>query len=308
MKSSKKTNNNTGIEYEYGTSLFLLTRKQYVFGKKLTTKEQEFLDTILSHPKIAQIREIADAASIGFKDFWLQRIDDYLNRCEIIDLTQNDHYGPADTGFFENGNYVDGPSVKYNNTCQANISGKTALETFGSSYDWNKVKETRTSAFILYNTKMYGSADNWFRQNKRCPITSEVTGEIRDTFIDAFNSCKDREKRIQFLKHGLNIEQNTPSYFICKYVKRKGRITMKCTDMPNFEDDTLGMIKAGRWKGYVGFFTEDEDKPVFKMQVKFNNGFLEEAKETIRDRIDLGCNIYARVGNPLTSWNFSLCR
>jgi hypothetical protein len=44
--------------------------------------------------------------------------------------------------------------------------------------------------------------------------------------------------------------------------------------------------------------------PIGKMQVKFNNGFLEKAKGRFADiTID---DISVKIGSPLSSWNFNL--
>ena len=83
---------------------------------------------------------------------------------------------------------------------------------------------------------------------------------------------------------------------------------MKYSDAPTYDKTMLNNVVAKKWKGsYIGFFRGEEDKPIYKMQVKFNNGILERANEGTKGAIQLDNNLYAKIGNPLTSWNFFLC-
>lgn len=310
MTLTKQPNNNPGIEQEYAYFI-KLTKEKELLGYSLTWQEKESINEVLNHPKITLIHQIEnDTNDVALDE---ETINLLKNGAEVVLSTQDDSCGPADVVLYEPGSKKAkyGTSVKNGNKCQSNISGQTAMIMFGSTFPWDEMKYDIYEKYLEEaKTKKGEDPKNWFRTRFKSHVVEETIDCIRDIFIDGFNKPENKDKSLSFLKHALNSydDNETTPYNICRYQKKSGKWTMKYGAAPTYDKTMLSNVVAKKWKGsYVGFFRGEEDKPIYKMQVKFNNGILERANEGTKGAIQLDNNLYAKIGNPLTSWNFFLC-
>ena len=279
-------NNNVGVEYEFALYYFLLDKEfQDTFNKL----------TILNHIKKDKILQIIE----NQRDNVYQQIanDIYSPYKYVYLATQDDTVGPSDIVLYENddgtGNVL-GVSVKYNNSCNANMTSQYFLRDIDKS-ELKQFQKEQTNKHIQYQIDTRGHATNWFRQRKysTTPYSNAYIDAIRDRVIyNWYNGGINKQNIIDKL-----YQTDSPiNYEVWKFTKKK----LKVLEKPNIAVSACD-IEVGKYKGsYVGFY--NNGNLICKMQVKFNNGILERATPDTKDVICIN-DIYMKMGDAFGSWN-----
>lgn len=279
-------NNNIGVEYEFALYYLLLDKEfQDTFNKL----------TILNHIKKDKILQIIE----NQRDNVYQQIanDIYSSYKYVYLATQDDTVGPSDIVLYENddgtGNIL-GLSVKYNNSCNVNMSSQYFLTENDKEYLKNIQKEY-TNRHIEYQLNNRGNVTNWFRVRKysTTPYSTGIIDAIRECVIIRWKyGYIDKQNVIDKL-----YQTDSPiNYEVWKFTKKK----LKVLEKPNIAVSACD-IDIGKYKGsYVGFY--NNGNLICKMQVKFNNGILERATPDTKDVICID-DIYMKMGDAFGSWN-----
>lgn len=279
-------NNNIGIEYEFALYCLLLDKEfQDTFNKL----------TILNHIKKDKILQIIE----NQRDNVYQQIanDIYSSYKYVYLATQDDTVGPSDIVLYENddgtGNVL-GLSVKYNNSCNVNMSSQYFLRDIDKK-ELKRFQKEQTNKHIQYQIDTRGHATNWFRQRKYSTTTysNACIDAIRDRVIYRwYNGGINKQSIIDKL-----YQTDSPiNYEVWKFTKKK----LKVLEKPNIAVSACN-IDVGKYKGsYVGFYNNGD--LICKMQVKFNNGILERATPDTKDVICID-DIYMKMGDAFGSWN-----
>jgi hypothetical protein len=279
-------NNNVGVEYEFALYYLLLDKEfQDTFNKL----------TISNHIKKDKILQIIE----NQRDNVYQQIanDIYSSYKYVYLATQDDTVGPSDIVLYENddgtGNIL-GLSVKYNNSCNVNMSSQYFLTENDKEYLKNIQKEY-TNRHIEYQLNNRGNVTNWFRVRKysTTPYSTGIIDAIRECVIIRWKyGYIDKQNVIDKL-----YQTDSPiNYEVWKFTKKK----LKVLEKPNIAVSACD-IDIGKYKGsYVGFYNNGD--LICKMQVKFNNGILERATPDTKDVICID-DIYMKMGDAFGSWN-----
>jgi hypothetical protein len=279
-------NNNVGVEYEFALYYLLLDKEfQDTFNKL----------TISNHIKKDKILQIIE----NQRDNVYQQItNDIYSLYKYVYLaTQDDTVGPSDIVLYENddgtGNIL-GLSVKYNNSCNVNMSSQYFLTENDKEYLKNIQKEY-TNRHIEYQLNNRGNVTNWFRVRKysTTPYSTGIIDAIRECVIIRWKyGYIDKQNVIDKL-----YQTDSPiNYEVWKFTKKK----LKVLEKPNIAVSACD-IDIGKYKGsYVGFYNNGD--LICKMQVKFNNGILERATPDTKDVICID-DIYMKMGDAFGSWN-----
>jgi hypothetical protein len=279
-------NNNVGVEYEFALYYLLLYKEfQDTFNKL----------TISNHIKKDKILQIIE----NQRDNVYQQIanDIYSSYKYVYLATQDDTVGPSDIVLYENddgtGNIL-GLSVKYNNSCNVNMSSQYFLTENDKEYLKNIQKEY-TNRHIEYQLNNRGNVTNWFRVRKysTTPYSTGIIDAIRECVIIRWKyGYIDKQNVIDKL-----YQTDSPiNYEVWKFTKKK----LKVLEKPNIAVSACD-IDIGKYKGsYVGFYNNGD--LICKMQVKFNNGILERATPDTKDVICID-DIYMKMGDAFGSWN-----
>ena len=279
-------NNNVGVEYEFALYYLLLDKEfQDTFNKL----------TILNHIKKDKILQIIE----NQRDNVYQQIanDIYSSYKYVYLATQDDTVGPSDIVLYENddrtGNVL-GLSVKYNNSCNMNISSQYFLRYIDKS-ELKQYQKEQTNKHIQYQIETRGHATNWFRQRKysTTSYSNACIDAIRDRVIyNWYNGDINKQIIIDKL-----YQTDSPiNYEVWKFTKKK----LKVLEKPNIAVSACD-IEVDKYKGsYVGFY--NNGNLICKMQVKFNNGILERATPDTKDVIYID-DIYMKMGDAFGSWN-----
>jgi hypothetical protein len=279
-------NNNVGVEYEFALYYLLLDKEfQDTFNKL----------TISNHIKKDKILQIIE----NQRDNVYQQIanDIYSSYKYVYLATQDDTVGPSDIVLYENdvgtGNSL-GLSVKYNNSCNVNMSSQYFLTENDKEYLKNIQKEY-TNRHIEYQLNNRGNVTNWFRVRKysTTPYSTGIIDAIRECVIIRWKyGYIDKQNVIDKL-----YQTDSPiNYEVWKFTKKK----LKVLEKPNIAVSACD-IDIGKYKGsYVGFY--NNGNLICKMQVKFNNGILERATPDTKDVICID-DMYMKMGDAFGSWN-----
>lgn len=279
-------NNNVGVEYEFALYYLLLDKEfQDTFNKL----------TILNHIKKDKILQIIE----NHRDNVYQQIENdiYSSYKYVYLATQDDTVGPSDIVLYENndgtGNVL-GLSVKYNNSCNVNMSSQYFLRDIDKK-ELKRFQKEQTNKHIQYQIDTRGHAINWFRQRKysTTPYSNACIDAIRDRVIYRwYNGGINKQSIIDKL-----YQTDSPiNYEVWKFTKKK----LKVLEKPNIAVSACD-IDVGKYKGsYVGFY--NNGNLICKMQVKFNNGILERATPDTKDVICID-DIYMKMGDAFGSWN-----
>jgi hypothetical protein len=282
-----RRNINTGIEFEYALFYLLNSEKD---KKYFLSEIVEFHDCAQRIKHIINGTDISNLISKLSSQSWTNY---------IIKLgTQVDDIGPADLILENESNDQLGLSVKYENNCTLNVSGKYFL----TSESIDQLKSELYDACESYISQMsfdFGEVQNWFRQRKTSIVTDVYIDKIRDRIIDDWNSKHEVDKRNLLTKL---IHADSPiNFWVVKFIKNKNgySIDLNTTPVKILDPRTLVLTKEST--SYIGFKCQNE--LLAKMQVKFNNGIIEKAKG---NKIDFNVEgVLMKVGDPFGSWNFS---
>lgn len=281
-------NNNTGIEYEYAIFYKLLsTSDQISFRRNVIAKHRK-------HFEINQVIQKLDASTL--KQFVYNHFNGEPDKVSLT--TQNDNVGPSDIVIHSNHDWL-GLSIKYQNTCIANISSRYFITDEVRSSMKDKIFQMCTR-YIDEMRSTYGSADNWFRKRKKSRVTDEAIDLLRDEVIANWRYMTDDHKYeiTRMLFHA-----DSPIRFWQITLKKKIRnIELDIDRTPFLPSDSIQVSLKKHKSSYVAFYANQ--KLIGKMQIKFNNGILE--KGTKNDHKWCVDGKFIKQGDPFGSWNFNL--
>jgi len=285
-----KTNFNTGVEYEIALFRCLLLNDSEIRQVDAAIKKRcdaRAIESIIKRTSTASImRELKKR---------------FLTMIDVSFETQNDDVGPADVvmivkstaGMAEQL----GISVKYANACTLNITGRKFLTDLQIS-KLEQQLEKYTDEFISEMKRLYGNATNWFRTRKSCTVTDKFIDLIRDEVISNWSMKTDADK--ESILMAAYQEISPIPYWVFTYTRSASELD---TDPYKITPEKVPQVKLRKHeKSYVGFYLDE--KLIGKMQVKFNNGFVEKCKKIHPDRIVDGVRM--ALGRPFSSWNFNL--
>ena len=288
---SLKLNHNTGIEYEFGVGMALMLKSQY----------DDFLKNIVQdHPKKNKVMETYNIT----KDILskkLTNLEAMNNRYISFSPTQNDSLGPSDILVCNNKEILFGISIKHTNSNNWNPSAKNFLDTeiikklkliYIKDYLPKYIQDMRSRFGQCKLIK--GTRNTWSR--KRSSVTDDFIDLIRDELITSWEN-KDLSERKLILNKGFHV--NSPLKY---YVIEIGRKDYRLSDpkpISEIQDIYLEKYETS----YVAF--KVDDKILVKLQIKFNNGFIEKTKSSNNNKFKID-DIYFKNGDPFGSWNFNI--
>lgn len=277
-------NINTGVEYELAL-FYVLMKPQY---------QDYFLTEVLHRHPLGQ-HAIEISRTIVYKDV----SELTVNLTDLCLTTQDDTVGPSDIVLIYSDKRI-GLSVKYNNTCNVNISGSYFL-TKANIQHLSQIQKELTGSYMEEMTRTYGEVENWFRNRKRSKVTDQFIDQVRDQVISNWTTAK-LEQKSTIVNMFFQL-QSPIKYFIVKIgTIRSGRLPIEIQkNTPTGPDlDQIKVVKHST--SYIDFRSNDISLGL--LQIKFNNGFLEKSKGKSHDFL-LG-NQKAKYGSPFSSWNFSI--
>lgn len=290
-----ETNTNTGVEYEIALFYKLISNNadELAQVKRAIKKRNDSakVEEIISYTNTSKILTALRERGLTYKDASFE--------------TQNDEVGPADVVLFADDKSGKtqriGLSIKFANTCTLNVTGRK----FITDEQIRVLKEKYITKYIpefkVYMKATYGHAENWHR--KQHPITERMIDEIRDAVILNWPKVQNKVELMKNLFHDTSpIEFWVVNYSRTDYALKTKPSTI---DMSRANDVVVKKYQTS----YVAFYVDDVR--VGRMQVKFNNGFVESnfnhkglrKKQTCDFIVDGLEFIY---GQPFGSWNFSV--
>ena len=282
-----RQNINTGVEYEIALFYKLLSpvEQQMVVDAINSRFDKTKIYNIIEHTDIQQILDTLELRGLTLYDVSFE--------------TQNDNIGPSDIVLHvkdsNDKNQQIGISVKYANTCSLNVTGRR----FISELQISTLKEELpryTNMYIKEMSDKYGDINNWFRKRKPSSTTDEYIDLIRDAVIENWSNITDKPTLLSALFHC-----NSPIDFWVVTYNNNG-YTLK-TEPTTVEVDRAQDIVVRKYQtSYVAFYLND--RMIGRMQIKFNNGFIEKCKKQNPDLIYQ--NVKISYGKPFSSWNFSI--
>lgn len=282
-------NVNTGVEYEIALFYCLLTNNNERSQVMSAINKRENSVKINRIIKQTDITEILQALQ-----------NDCLELIDVTFETQNDEVGPADVVMKVKdkqgrGEKKIGISVKYANSCTLNVTGRNFLTDTQISDLKDRLAEY-TVKYIKEMESTYGDVKQWFRKRKPSNSTDQYIDLIRDAVIANWNNVCYKTTLLSALFHS----DSPIEYWVATYNK-KGYSLNTCPqtiDLNRVDDITLEKYQTS----YIGFFLDGA--MVGRMQVKFNNGFVEKCKKKQPDINYKGVKM--SYGQPFSSWNFSV--
>lgn len=281
-------NVNTGIEYEIALFFSLLSNKSETAAVYNSIKKRA------DNQKVEQIIQKTDVSKI---------INEFSRRhLKIIDCTfetQNDEIGPSDiviVGKNETNGEIEriGISVKYANTCTLNVTGRRFISD-------KQIAELKTQLpqytemYVKEMKQQYGNAQNWFRKRKQSITTDNYIDLIRDAVLNNWENVSNKQELFAALFHA----DSPIEYWVYEYMINGHQLITKPQNVPMNEVENIIVKKYQT--SYVSFHLQNS--MIGKMQIKFNNGFVERCKKQNADLIVDG--IEMSYGQPFSSWNFS---
>jgi hypothetical protein len=286
-------NLNTGIEYEYGIALALMTKVQSAEFLERVVKNHPYKDTIIS---------IGEATEPGLAHL-IDEID-----CEdhyvSLAATQDDKLGCSDVLICCSREIKFGISVKFSNTNNWNPSSRNFIDN-NSIYELKKQYQDKyLPEYITDMRSKFGSCrtiegtkNTWSR--KRSSVTDNFIDLIRDKVIDNWDkkTAKDKENII-----GSGFQVYSPLDYYVVNIKQDLSFTLsKPYEANHFSIDDIVLKKHKT--SFVSF--EIDGKIIVKLQVKFNNGFIEKTSKKSSSTFMID-EILFKKGDPFGSWNFNV--
>lgn len=284
------TNVNTGVEYEIALFRCLLMKREEVREVDAAIQSRRDATTITSI-----IRNTSTTSILReLKNRSLVLVD-------VSFETQNDDVGPSDIVMVvksTNGTLERmGISVKYSNTCTLNVTGRRFLTEIQIA-ELRKQLPAYTDEFIDEMTREYGRIENWFRKRKPSATTDRYIDLIREEVILNW-ARKSKAEKVEILSEAYQETSPIP-YWVYTYTRTSFELD---TNPFKIDMEDVPLVELRKYQtSYVGFYLRG--RLIGKMQVKFNNGFVERCKKSIPDRTVDG--VQMSFGQPFSSWNFCL--
>ncbi|MBE6215743.1 MAG: hypothetical protein E7123_05895 [Bacteroidales bacterium] len=290
-----ETNTNTGVEYEIALFYKLISNnsdEQSQVKKAIRKRlDSDKVEEIMRYTNTSKILTALRERGLTLKDASFE--------------TQNDEVGPADVVLFAEDKagktHRIGLSIKFANTCTLDVTGRKFITDEQIKVLKEKYITKYIPEFKVYMKATYGHAENWHR--KQHPITERMIDEIRDAVILNWPKVKNKVELMKNLFHDTSpIEFWVVNYSRTDYALKTKPSTI---DMSRANDVVVKKYQTS----YVAFYVDDVR--VGRMQVKFNNGFVESnfnhkglRKKQTSDFIVDGLEFI--YGQPFGSWNFSV--
>ena len=282
-------NINTGVEYEIALFYKLLENNPQEQAQVMSA-----INNRADKSKINSIISITNTTSIE-----KSLINRGLKLVDVTFETQNDSVGPADIvmhvltaqGKME----MIGLSVKFANTCTLNVTGRNFI-TDAQISQLKQLLPLYTDLYIEEMTNAYGNVGNWFRKRKASKTTDQFIDLIRDEVIANWNNVPNKTTLLSALFHS-----DSPIEFWVVTYDNKG-YTLK-TQPPTIDMSRANDVTVDKYQSsYIAFYLDGT--MVGHMQVKFNNGFVENCKKKNPDKV--WQSVAMSYGQPFSSWNFSV--
>lgn len=282
-------NTNTGVEYEI--ALF------YKLLKKQPDEQAKVMKSIETRFDSSKIKSIINITNTSIIERTLLNMGFTLSDSSFE--TQNDEVGPADIVMYvKKSNGEEGKiglSVKYDNTCTLNVTGRNFINDIQISH-LKKELPHYTDMYIEEMTNSYGNVENWFRKRKPSNTTDKYIDLIRDEVIKNWKNVKNKTSLLSALFHS----DSPIEFWVVTYSNSGYSLKTKpqTIDMSRANEVTIGKYQTS----FIAFYLDGIK--VGHMQVKFNNGFVEKCKKKKPDVICQGVEM--AYGHPFSSWNFSV--
>ena len=289
-----RNNVNTGVEYEIALFYKLLPSDEERLQVSVAIDARSDADKVRRIINRTHIETITDALT-----------DQGLVLQDVSFETQNDEIGPSDIMMYAQDNQGIGRqvglSVKYANRCTKNSTGLAFISDQQKSELWEQYITQYFPQYREYMIDVYGHARNWHR--KRSPINNAFIDKVRNAVIQNWPNIENKMSLVSGLFHA-----NSPVEFWVVEFKKQGYILR--TTPPTIDECRANDVTIGKYKtSYVAFYLDEV--MVGRMQVKFNNGFIERnfrrdgtRKKNAPDFIQDGLEFI--YGYPFGSWNFSV--
>ncbi len=280
-----ENNKNTGISYEISVFLAIV---EY-FGGDTT----DLINDISNREDFNSIIENSNKMkSFDFSNFFKKYNLSEVNKINLT--TQDDTVGPSDIVI--NDNF--GISIKYDNKCNFNPTGRRFLSRTDIS-EFKKDLKNYSNSYVSEMNEKYGVVNNWFR-NRGCKseTINVIINTLKSKVVSNWDSMSltDKNKIIGDIYH-----LNSPIDYVIMKIDKK--INISIDDKPfNFDVSKIKLVNEEN-SHYVTFTYEND--VIGKMQVKFNNGMLENYKGKSKPDVVIG-DYRIKYGNAISSWNFNL--
>jgi hypothetical protein len=277
-------NVNTGFEYELAVFYHFLNPLQKTFFSENVLSQHQ-----LGH-RVGNIINNLDSTSLR---------DLQVGLTDVLLTTQDDTYKPSDIVLIYP-NRRAGLSVKYNNSCNVNISGGYFLPP-SIRMELSNLQRSLAKDYIDEMTSNYGQLENWFRKRKRSEVVNYFIDTLRDSVINHWSILTPQEQRevIQML---FQLNSVIP-YGIMKIGSpKKGQYPIDIQWNTPTEPSLIDIRLEKYETSYIKFTLKGEQLGL--LQVKFNNGFFEKAKGQTYDYLFNTTRI--KIGSPFSSWNFTI--
>lgn len=286
------TNQNTGIEYEFGVACALMDEIQH----------DDFLASIVEpHIDKDTILNVCNST----KEYLQPLLDKHAcNDDYYISLasTQDDSLGASDVLVCCENKILFGVSVKFANKNNWNPSARNFIKSNAIDELKEKYQTIYKSQYIADMKEKFGECkiiqgtkNTWSR--KTSSITESFIDLIRDEVIKEWNVKTEQEKEVIM---GKGFQIFSPIKYYTIVIKND----LSCEI--NEPEIVFSVDKVNIEKHKTSFIAfKVNNKIVVKLQVKFNNGFIEKAKKSTSKTFQID-EVFFKNGDPFGSWNFNI--
>ena len=292
-------NGNTGIEYEFGIACALMN----------STQRNDFIINITDHHlKKDIIQRVCESTKQDVRVLLKEHNCDndyYIS----LGATQDDSLGASDVLVCCNGEILFGISVKYDNKnnwnpSSRNFIGNAAIDSLKEKYRIvylpEYIKDMRNrfgDCKILeeYENKPGVKKHTWSRM--RSPTTDKFIDLLRDEVIREWG-IKTKEEKEKIMINGFQVMSPIPFYIV--NINKK----LSCETIEPEMIFNVDKVSVEKYEtSYIAF--KINGKTIVKLQVKFNNGFIEKKSKKTSSTFKVDEVIF-KNGDPFGSWNFNI--
>ncbi len=298
-----RMNTNTGIEYELGVALALIQG-----GEISGTHTEDTIYVIKSHAKRTVIYSIAEKLCSQQLFQYVQYAMGIQSITDIQLISQDDST-PGDILCHTLDRYPGelALSIKYNTHVSRNPTGRLFLSRSSICQAEHLLRQKIIPAYINEMTHEYGAPSHWFRKRRQSEVVNSYIHTIVAQVVQDWNTLLPYWKAY-IMRRCLQYEATTPYLilFLNKNVSHFQIQDAAPSESWLMDVSRLYASSSSHSKQDV-LFIHEIGGTVAKMQVKFNNGILEQSKsQRDKERIQLDEGVYAKPGNAISSWNFEL--
>lgn len=219
--------------------------------------------------------------------------------------TQDDEVGPSDVILYSQNaageEYRIGLSIKYANSCRHNPTGRKFITKEQQTVLKQRYHDIYFPEFLEYMREHYGHVSNWHR--KRSDPNDRMIDEIRNAVIENWPNIKDKISLMKNLFHATSPIE----FWEVRYNDKNYDLQTVPSTIDTRRADEVEVRKHET--SYIAFCLDDI--MFCKVQVKFNNGFIESNINHKGNKKKKRCDFYVdgleyNYGKPFGSWNFSV--